>query len=107
MKGFPGCSVVKNPSSNVGDTRDAGLISGSGRCPGDGNGTHSSSLPGKSHGQRSLGGYGPWGRKQLDTTEHACKGVGVICDVEHLFICLLTIFILSLEKYPFNFLVSF
>ena len=26
-------------------------------------------LPGKSHGQRSLAGYSPWGRKELDTTE--------------------------------------
>ena len=26
-------------------------------------------LPGKSHGQRSLGGYSPWGRKESDTTE--------------------------------------
>ena len=26
-------------------------------------------LPGKSHGQRSLVGYSPWGRKKLDTTE--------------------------------------
>ena len=26
-------------------------------------------LPGKSHGQRSLVGYSPWGRKELDTTE--------------------------------------
>ena len=24
---------------------------------------------GKSHGQRSLVGYSPWGRKELDTTE--------------------------------------
>ena len=29
--------------------------------------THS----GKSHGQRSLAGYSPWGRKQSDTTERA------------------------------------
>ena len=28
-------------------------------------------LPGKSHGQRSLAGYSLWGRKDLDTTEHA------------------------------------
>ena len=28
-------------------------------------------LPGKSHGQRSLGGYSPWGCKELDMTEHA------------------------------------
>ena len=26
-------------------------------------------LPGESHGQRSLVGYSPWGRKKLDTTE--------------------------------------
>ena len=26
-------------------------------------------LPGKSHGQRNLVGYSPWGCKQLDTTE--------------------------------------
>ena len=26
-------------------------------------------LPGKSHGQRSLAGCSPWGRKELDTTE--------------------------------------
>ena len=26
-------------------------------------------LPGKSHGQRRLVGYGPWGCKELDTTE--------------------------------------
>ena len=26
-------------------------------------------LPGKSHGQRSLEGYSPWGRKESDVTE--------------------------------------
>ena len=30
---------------------------------------HSSILAGKSHGQRSLVGYSPWGHKELDTTE--------------------------------------
>ena len=29
-------------------------------------------LPGKSHGQRSLAGYSPWGCKESDTTEHRC-----------------------------------
>ena len=29
---------------------------------------HSITLPGKSHGWRSLVGYSPWGRKELDTT---------------------------------------
>ena len=27
-------------------------------------------LPGKSHGQKSLAGYSPWGHKELDATEH-------------------------------------
>ena len=27
-------------------------------------------LPGKSHGQRSLADYSPWGRTESDTTEH-------------------------------------
>ena len=31
--------------------------------------THSSILAGKFHGQRSLVGYSPWGRKELGTTE--------------------------------------
>ena len=31
--------------------------------------THSSILAGESHGQRSVAGYSPWGRKELDTTE--------------------------------------
>ena len=26
-------------------------------------------LPGESHGQRSLAGYGPWGHKELDMSE--------------------------------------
>ena len=29
-------------------------------------------LPEESHGQRALAGYSPWGRKELDTTKHAC-----------------------------------
>ena len=31
--------------------------------------THSSILAWKSHGQRNLVGYSPWGRKESDTTE--------------------------------------
>ena len=31
--------------------------------------THSSILAWKCHGQRSLAGYSPWDRKELDTTE--------------------------------------
>ena len=36
--GFPGGSAVKNLPANVGDTRDMGLIPGSGRFPGGENG---------------------------------------------------------------------
>ena len=36
--GFSGGSVVKNPPSNAGDTRDAGSIPGLGRSSGGGNG---------------------------------------------------------------------
>ena len=41
----------------------------------EGCGNTSVFLPGKSHGWRSLVGYSPWGRKELDTTEtteHTC-----------------------------------
>ena len=36
--GFPGCSVMKNLPANAGDAGDAGLIPGSRRFPGGGNG---------------------------------------------------------------------
>ena len=50
--------VVKNPLANAGDVRDAGLIAGSGRSPGeeDGNTLQYSCLE-KPHGQKSLVGY--------------------------------------------------
>ena len=56
---------VKNPPANA---RDVGSIPGSGRSPGEGNGNTPGFLPGKFHGQRSLEGYSPWDRKQLDRT---------------------------------------
>ena len=34
-------------------------------------------LPGKSHGQRRLVGYGPWGHKELDTTEHMASKITI------------------------------
>ena len=37
IKGFPGGASVKNLPANAGDTRDMGLIPGSGRSPGEGN----------------------------------------------------------------------
>ena len=62
--------VIKNSSANAGDIRDLGSISGLGRSPG---GEHDNPLQysylENPHGQRSLRGYSPWGRKELDTTE--------------------------------------
>ena len=36
-------------------------------------------LPGKSHGQRSLVGYSPWGHKESDTTERLTGHFSVSC----------------------------
>ena len=93
--GFPCDSAGKESACNVGDL---GSIPGLGRSLGEGKGyplqysglensmdcihgvaksqTQLSNfhfpifLLGKSHGQRSLAGYTPWGHKELDTTEH-------------------------------------
>ena len=54
----------KEPVASAGDTRRKGLISGSERFPGEGNWQPTLVfLPGEFHGQRSLVGYSPWGRK--------------------------------------------
>ena len=39
-------------------------------------------LPGKSHGQRSLVGCSPWGRKELDTTERLPFHFSLSCTAE-------------------------
>ena len=38
LMGFPGGAVVKNPPTNAGDARDAGLMPGLGRSLGEENG---------------------------------------------------------------------
>ena len=60
--------MIKNLPANAGDVQDMGSIPESGRSPEDEMATHSVFLAGP-HGQRSLAGYGPWGCKELDTTE--------------------------------------
>jgi len=53
--------VVKNPPANSG-----GYIPGLGRSPEEGNGNPLQySCLEKSHGQRSLVGYSPWGLKRV------------------------------------------
>ena len=103
LRSFPGSSAGKESTCNAGDP---GLISGSGRSPGEGTGYplqysggsegeestcnagDLSLIPGlgrypgggcgnpfqyscleNPHGQRSLAGYSPWGRKESDMTE--------------------------------------
>ena len=67
MAGFPGGSVSKESTCNVGDL---GSIPGLGRSPREGNSypLQYSCLE-NPYGQRSLVGYSPGGLKELDTTE--------------------------------------
>ena len=65
-RGFPSNSDGKESACNAGDP---GSVPRLRRSPGERNATHSISLPGEFHEQRSLAGYSPRGRKKLDTTE--------------------------------------
>ena len=61
IKDFPGGSVVKNPPANAGDV---GLIPWRRKWQ-----LTPIFLPRKSHGQRILVDYSPWGHKESDRTE--------------------------------------
>ena len=63
--------VVKNLPINAEDIRAVGSIPGSGRSPGEGNGNplQFSCLENPTDRGRSLVGYRPCSRKDLDTTE--------------------------------------
>ena len=65
----PSSSAVKNLSASVGESP-----LGSGRFPegGNGNPLQYLSLPGESHGQKSLVSYSPWDWEESDSTEHTC-----------------------------------
>ena len=56
---FPGGSSENNLPANVGNIKDAGSIPGQEDPLEKGMATHSSILPGESHGQSSLMGYSP------------------------------------------------
>ena len=64
QRGFPGGSVVKNPSVNAGETGDTGLIPGSGRSPGEGHGN-----PLQYPCLENPMDRGAWRATELDTTE--------------------------------------
>ena len=70
---FPRGAVVRNLPANARDVRDMGLIPGWRRAPGEGNSHTPLYSCRKSHGQRSLMGYSPWGHKRVGhdwATEH-------------------------------------
>ena len=61
--GFPSGTLAKNPPASAGD---AGLIPGFQKIPWRRKQQSTPVfLPGKSHGQGSLGGYSPWGHKRV------------------------------------------
>ena len=69
--------MVKNPPASARDVSGMESIPGSGRSPGEGKGNQPTPVfwPGESHEQRSLAGYHPRGREELDFTEaaaHTC-----------------------------------
>ena len=64
---MPGGTVVKNPPANSGDTRDASLVPGSGRSPGEGNGNHSSIVAWKIPWTEEPGGLESLGPKKNPT----------------------------------------
>ena len=63
--GFPGGTVVKNLPANAGDE---GLIPGSGRSPGEGNGNPSSILAWEIPWTEEPGGCSPLGCKESATS---------------------------------------
>ena len=72
--------MVKNPPANEGDL-------GVGKIPYRKKGLPTPVfLPGKSHGQRSLASYSPWGCKESEATEHACTLILSGPAIVHLYI---------------------
>ena len=68
--GLPGGSVAKNLRANSGATGDAGSIPGLANFPWRKKWKSIPVLlPGKSHRQRSLLDYSPWGHEELDMSE--------------------------------------
>ena len=98
---FPGGSVVKNLSSNAGDT---GLIPGSRRRISWRRKWQPIPVPlsGKSHGQRSPVGYSPWVCKESDITRlvtlwflHTCFELLLVIIFDHVHMLFLIIFTTS------------
>ena len=93
--GLPGGSVGKNSAHSAGDPRSTGglgAVPELGRSPGGGNRSHSSVLAWESHGQGSLEGYSPCGRKESDTTERLSHD---LCPVLPLYLYILALLLIT------------
>ena len=55
--------------------RIPGTEAGLGRSPGEGNGY--TLWPGEFHGQRSLAGYSPWGRRELNMADQLSLSIAI------------------------------
>ena len=80
--GLPGGPVVKNLPANAGDAGGAGSIPGLGKILWRRKWQPTPVfLPGKSQGQRSLGGCSPWGHKESDMTEYTVYLIKIVIKV--------------------------
>ena len=71
--------MIKNMPAKAGDIRDVDLIPGSGRSPGRGHGyPFQYSCLENPHGQRSLVGYSPQGRKESNMTERTTVSADIL-----------------------------
>ena len=91
-QGLPGGSVGKESTCNAGDL---GLIPGSEKSPGEGNGYHSSILAWRIPWTEEAGGLQSMGHKESDMTEqlndhyHICVYVYVcVCRYVYMCVCL-------------------
>ena len=77
--------MVKNPPANAGNTRDTVSIPGSGRSPGERNGSllQYSCLE-YPHGQKSLEDYSPWDCKELDMNIRDLPGFKTLEEIMNL-----------------------
>ena len=77
--GFPGGTVVKNPSANAGDTREAGSIPGSGRSLEEGTAPTPVFLPGKPHVAWRAAAHGVAKSQALPSNEHSMANTMCVC----------------------------
>ena len=68
--GFPGCTVVKNPHANAGESKEVGLILRQKDTLEQKGVTHSRILTWKIPQTGNLEVYSPWDCKESDMTEH-------------------------------------